>query len=243
MTFPPPQAPYGDALGAPEYDSGVSGAEIISQILRRLDELSTTTPVHWTRAEILVYVNEAINEFNLIAWEYQAEHLVSVNSANNVCNCPSAIIAASSVRGPRYLRRATVEDMDHECEWEAASAVRAIMKTWAPIGLNKFMVYPRPIVATTVCVAGLADPPLVTDSEDHIMVKPEWIGAIEDYCVERATFKEGPSELGQSGHLYQSFLDKANQAAGRNVIRSYPRFYKGEVNDESMRATIERGES
>lgn len=216
-------------------------AEHIDQILRRLDELSTTAPVHWTREEILVFVNEALTELNLISLEFQGSAETTLNSTDNVYDQPSPILAATAVRCPHYLRRQTAEDIDREAKWEASDEKRLKVRTWAPIGLNKFMVYPRPIETTTAFIEGVIEHTPVTDSAMSLPVRPEYEDSIDDYCVERATFKEGPSELEQSGALYKSFLDKVQQSSGRNVIRMYPRFSTGSVADTGLREQVEEG--
>lgn len=216
-------------------------AEHIDQILRRLDELSTTDPVHWSREEILVFINEALIELNLIAWEFQDSASVVLNSTDNVYDQPSPILAALAVRCPHYLRRQTAEDIDREAKWESSVEKRFKVRTWAPIGLGKFLVHPRPIETTTAYVEGIIEHTAVTDTAMSLPVRPEYESAIDDYCVERATFKEGPSELEQTGALYRNFLDKVQQSSGRNVVRMYPRFSTGTVAETGLREQVEEG--
>lgn len=216
-------------------------AELISQVLRRLDELDPATPVHWLREEILVFVNEALTELNLIAWEFQDTATVTLDDTHNVYDQPSAILAAVTVRAPNYLRRQTADDIDHEVRWDSPTAKRLNVRTWAPLGLNKFMIYPRPLGSLSAYVEGIVEHTPVTDSAMTLPVRPEYESAIEDFCVERATFKEGPSELEQAGSHYKNFLDKVQQASGRNVIRMYPRYSSGIVSDDNLREQVESG--
>jgi hypothetical protein len=217
-------------------------ADLISQILRRLDEQSTSVPVHWSRAEILVFVNEALSELNLIACAFQDTKTVTVDSTHNVYDQPAGILAAIAIRAPNYLRRQTADDIDHEVKWDCATEQRLHARTWAPLGLNKFLVHPRPLSNVVAYVEGVIEHDAVADSATALPVRAEYESAIEDFCVERATFKEGPSELEQSGALYKSFLDKVQQLSGRNVIRMYPRYAAGDLADDNMRVKIESGD-
>lgn len=217
-------------------------AQHIDQILRRLDELSTTAPVHWTREEILVFINEALTELNLIAWEFQDAEEITLNSTDNVYDQPAGILAGLAIRCPHYLRRQTPDDMDHEIRWDSPTEKRMKVRTWAPMGLNKFLIHPRPIASTQAFVEGLVEHTAVTDDATDLPVRPEYESAIDDFCVERATFKEGPSELEQAGPLYKTFLDKVQQSSGRNVIRMYPRFSIGIISDDAMREQVEEGD-
>jgi len=217
-------------------------AEIISQVLRRLDELSITTPVHWTRGEILVFVNDSLTELNLISWIFQGTKTLTINATDNVYDQPDGVVAAITIRCPNYLRRESVFNVDLEAQWDSPSANRKDVQTWAPIGLNKFLIYPRPLVPKTAYVEGIIEHTPVTDSSDPIPVRAELESAIEDYCVERATFKEGAAGMVQVGPLYKNFLDKAQQEAGRNVIRMFPRFSMGVVSEESLKQQSDSGE-
>lgn len=214
--------------------------DLISQILRRLDVLDPLTPIHWTRAEILVFVNDAIGELNLIAWEFQLTASLSVDATHNVYDNPATIIAPISVRDGKYLRRQAVSDLDFEVDWEKTAEQKSTLKNWSPIGLNKIIIHPRPLGAKTIYVEGLTDHAPVTDAAVALPVKAEYESAIEDYCVERATFKEGGPELQQVGFLYRSFLRSVQDAAGRNVIRMYPVYSCGQVDpSESLRPQVE----
>ena len=215
--------------------------DLITQILRRLDELDPANPVHWLREEILVFVNEALSELNLIAWEFQDEVAVTLNATDNVYDQPASIVAAIAVRAGNYLRRQSADDIDHEVKWDSPSAKRLHVRTWAPLGLNKFLIYPRPLGDLAGYVEGIVEHTPVTDSAISLPTRPEYDGAIEDYCVERATFKEGASEMYQAGSHYKSFLYQVQQASGRNVIRLYPRYSDGVVSGDSLREQTESG--
>jgi hypothetical protein len=213
-------------------------AELISQVLRRLDELSTTTPVHWTRDEILVFVNEALTEYNLITWEFQGTVTKTINTADNVYDQPVGMFSAITMRAPNYLRRQTADDIDREVKWDSDSEKHLHVRTWAPLGMNKFLIHPRPLGNITAYIEGLIEHTPVTDGAWPLPVRPEYESAIEDFCVERAQFKEGPSELEQAGRHYKSFIDVVQQSSGRNVIRMYPRYSSGIIAEDNLRDRV-----
>lgn len=213
--------------------------DLITNILKRLDELDATAPIHWTRAEILVFVNDAIAEFNLIAWEFQGTETISIDTTHNIYNVPTSMIAPVSVRDENYLRRYLLDDLDKEARWENSDENRMQAKAWAPIGLNLLAIWPRPLAAKSIYIEGIIEHTPVADASDDLPVRPEYEAAIEDYCVERATFKEGGQPLGQAGTLYEHFLDSVQLASGRNVIRMYPKFSLAKVSDESLRGQVD----
>lgn len=218
--------------------------ELISQVLRRLDELDPDNPIHRTREEILVFVNDALTELNLIAWEFQDTLPVAVNPTDNVYDHSAEVIGAISIRSSRVLRKETVHDISMEADgnWEKPTAQRKNIDEWSPLGLDKFFIWPRPLVAQTVYVDAIVMHTPVTDSGASLPVKPEYENAIEDFCVQRATFKEGPSELNQSNELYTNFLNNVQRASGRSVIRLYPSYVSASLSDDNMRDPVESGE-
>lgn len=197
--------------------------EILDQAIRRLNELVPATPVHWTRPELLVFLNEGMSELNLITADYQRTVGVAVNNTANVWDLPAGVIAPLSVRlEDRYLRREAIEHLDKEMRWEASDAVRLNAKTWCPLGLYKVIVAPRTIGARTLNVEVLQEHPQVADAAVPIPLRPEYERALEDYVVGRALFKEGGAEFQQGLVCYNRFLDVVQQLSGRNILRSYP---------------------
>jgi hypothetical protein len=215
-------------------------AELISQVLRRLNELDPDNPVHWTREEILVFVNDAVIELNLIAWEFHSTVSDAINAADNIYDCPDSILAITSVRvGNKYLFRGSLSDLDLEVKWEESGANRLNVTNWSPVGLDKYLIYPRPLSAGTAYLESLIEPTVMEDDDDALPVRPEYEAAIENYVVERATFKSGGAELNQVAALYAEYLDSAKEISGRNILRQYPRYAAGVVDNESMRENLE----
>jgi len=214
--------------------------EVISQVLRRLDEQSTSAPVRWTRAEILVYLNDAIQELNLIALEIQNTVSLSVTTTDNVYDVPATVIALLAIHiANRYLKRTTVNDLDHDFSWEKSDAVAIQPGYWAPLGLNKVIVAKRPRANVTAYLEALVLHTAVTDAAVALPVRSEYVPILEDYCVERATFREGGYELNHAEQFYTNFLNVAQELSGRNVIAMYPRYTYGGTYPEQLREELD----
>lgn len=61
-----------------------TASQILDQAIRRLNELTVGAPKHWSRPELLVFLNDAIHEMNLIAGDIQALLSVVINDVDNV---------------------------------------------------------------------------------------------------------------------------------------------------------------
>ncbi len=200
-------------------------SEIIDQAIRRLNELSTTAPIRWTRAELLVFLNDALNELNLIAADYQDAVPVTIDNTTNVWSLPANVIGPFAARlDTGYLQRESIEDLDKESNWEDPSIVRMNPKSWASLGLTKFVITPRPALTRTLYVEALLEYPPAPDAPVSLQawIRPEYERALEDFMVSRAMFKEGGAELQQGLAFYNRFLDVVQQLSHRNIIRRYP---------------------
>lgn len=199
--------------------------EILDQAIRRLNELSITSPTRWSRSELLVFLNDGMSELNLIAADHQDTHAVTIDNTSATWDLPEAIIGAFSVRASgKYLLKQLVEDLDKEYNWEDPMVQRTEPKNWAALGLEKIIVTPRVSAPTVLYVEALTQHVPVPDSAVDMIawIRPEYERAIEDFIVSRAMFKEGGVEAQQALIYYARFLDTVQQLSGRNIIRRYP---------------------
>lgn len=199
-------------------------AQIINQAIRRLSELSTTSPVHWTRSEMLDYLTESLNELNLIAAEIQRTEQINTLNDVNVFALAVDTVAPMAVRvNGYYLFKEPIIDLDNEGDWEGDNDERMNIKVWCPLGLQRVIIWPRPILQPTpLMVEELSMHPPITDSNMNLSIRPEYEPALEDYMVHRAMFREGGPELDQMEPFYARFLDQVQQLSGRNIVRRYP---------------------
>lgn len=197
--------------------------EVLDQSIWRLNELVPATPIRWTRPELLVFLNDGIHELNLLSGDIQRTVQIIINNTANVWNFPAGIIAPLTLRvETKYLYRESVENLDKEDDWELPTKIRMDPTTWAPLGLYKFVIYPRPINARTINAEVFHEHIPVTDAAVALPVRPEYERCLEDYVVSRAMFKEGGAEAQQALVFYNNFLDTVAQLTGRNIVRSYP---------------------
>jgi hypothetical protein len=196
---------------------------IIDQAIRRVNELNPDAPIRWTRDEMLLWLNDALFELNLIAADNQDTVTITADNTHNIYDLPTNVVAPLTVRTDHgYLQRQQAVDMDNETDWEDAAAVRQFIQTWAPIGLTKILIYPRPIANTSVYVEVLSFHDPMLDVELDMPVRPEYERAIEDFMVSRAMFKEVGAEFQQALVYYGRFAEAIQQLSGRNIIRSLP---------------------
>lgn len=197
--------------------------EILNQSIRRLNELVPASPIRWTRPELLVFLNDGVHEANLLSGDIQRTVQVAINNTTNVWDFPAGIIAPLTLRvETKYLYRESVENLDKEDDWEHPSKIRMDPATWSPLGLYKFVIYPRPINARTINAEVFHEHTPVTDAAVALPVRAEYERCLEDYVVSRGLFKEGGAEAQQGLAFYKSFLDTVAQLTGRNIVRSYP---------------------
>lgn len=223
-----------------------TASQIIDQTIRRLSELSTSAPVHWTRAELLDYLTEAVNELNLIAAEIQTTEPISTVAGANVLDLGAAAIAPMAIRvNGYYLQKQPIAELDNEVDWEAPDQIRMNVRNWSPLGLQKVIIAPRPIVQpTTLMVEELSLHPPIFDSNMELSIRPEYESAIEDYMVHRAMFREGGPEMDQLEPFYGRFLDQVQQLSGRNIVRRYPAWDiepETKTSDTTLPASTDQG--
>lgn len=199
----------------------IAASTIINQAIRRLSELSTTAPIHWTRSEILGWLNDAVVELNLITGELQgAEDVVLVDTENIFPLSSSAIAPLSCSVGGKFLQRESIRDLDSESTWEASDQTASAPVIFCPFGLTQILFHKRSSVTASVVVLEKPDP--LTDAIVAIPFQDQYAEALEDFCVSRAMFKEGGAEFQQAVAAYNRFLDTAQQLSGRNVLKKYP---------------------
>src|SRR5919109_1947201 len=195
-----------------------TGAGIITQALNRLDN-----PTRWTRAELLVFLNDALHELNLVAGAFQSAATITVTGTANVYAAPSGTVAPLAISSSgRYLLRRTISDLDDESDWEKPEAARLRVSDWAPLGLTKIVIFPRPLSSTILSVERLTEHTAATDGTTALPLPSEYDSALEDYVVGRALFKEGGPEVAEGAALHKRFLDTVQELAGRRSVQNYP---------------------
>ncbi len=183
-----------------------TAGDVIDAALYRLDE-STSSPIFWSRAELLIFVNDGFLEFTLIAGQMVSENPMTLANFVNLQNVPTGAIAIIHVsRNSVMVEKVSLEHLDREDPgWQSKSGTP---REWVPVGLNHWIVDRTPLVNTVVSVTTLDEPALLAEDDD-IDLAEEYVDALIDYVFHMARFKEGGAEFAQAVGDYDSFRNKA----------------------------------
>ena len=195
----------------------IYAGHLIDRVLLRLAELYPTTPKHWTRAEILGWMNDAITELNLIAGYLNETITLSWSQTNNVLDLPATAISPIEVYyNNKVVKKYTVEGLDSKVNWNDGSTGLE-PKAWCPLGTTKILVYPLSYKSSqNLSVITLYQPSAITsESGSPLEVQDQYISAIEHYMFARARFKEGGAEFKQADIDYGRFFELANELKTR----------------------------
>jgi len=196
--------------------------DLIDNVLRRLNEASTSSPVRWSRTEVRYHLEEALMEYVLVTGDGVVSADLEINPSSNIYPLPDDISMPMAVRdGDRYLLKYSVEDLDNMHDWESDTATSPRQTIWCPIGLSHLLIYPKANGSKTVTIEGLASYQIMAEGS-QIPARNEMLTALEDFVVNRCMFKEGGAELAQSQSLYNRWIQAAQHLAGKNIIRAYP---------------------
>ena len=165
---------------------------------------------------------------------------LTLNPEENVYPVPESLLLPLAVSAPHSLRRCTVGDLDKECEWESKHGSRLNVREWCPIGNDKLLIHPRPLTDTAASVEGLIVHEPVLDNGVSVMpIRPEYVQCIEDWCVERAAFKEGGQLLATYRNQYEQFLSIAQRIRGISIIKLKPQLPQGVVGEGGLKEGTE----
>jgi len=223
--------------------SNFPASTLISNVLKRLDELDVQNPVHWSRAEVLGHLNDAVAEYQLVTWELQHTEAVGVSTSSNMYSVPTSFVAPLAVRhgdGGNSLRKVTVEHMDRDCQWESPDDARLHAREWAPMGFDRFIIHPRPLAAGQLFVDGIdIHTPLADSATSYLPVRQEYVPVIEDWVVNRSALKEGGQLLYRYAQHYFDFLTLANRIKGIDVTKLRPKLPSGVMDNAGLREGAE----
>jgi hypothetical protein len=188
------------------------GKVLIDRVLYRLAELYPDTPKHWTRNELLGWLNDAITELNLISAYLTKTNSVSWSQSNNIISLPAdTIVPLELYYNNQVIKKYSVEGLDSKFNWDDGSVGLRPM-AWCPVGTTKILVYPRSQKAAqtlSLVTVYQADP--IPEAGEQLQVPPQYIEAIEHYMFARARFKEGGAEFQQADIDYGRFAEMAKE--------------------------------
>jgi hypothetical protein len=160
---------------------------IIDRVLTRLAEIYPSTPKHWTRDELLGWLNDGVTELNLIAGYLTRTATVSWSQTSNILSLDSKVV------------------------WDDGT-VGYKPKAWCSLGTTKILVYPlSQKISQNISVLILYQPTPIPEAGEALSVPPQYIDAIEHYMYARARFKEAGAEFVQADIDYKRFFELANE--------------------------------
>lgn len=186
---------------------------LVDRALTRLNELIPSTPKHWTRAEILSWINDAITELNLISGYLTKTITVAWSETNNNITLPDDTIVALEVYyNNDVVKKYTIEGLDSKFIWDDASTGYK-PKAWCPFGTQNLIIYPlAPASSLNLSIITLYQPAAITsETGQEIEVNQQFIDCIDHYIFARARFKEGGAEFLQAEGDYARFFEMANE--------------------------------
>jgi hypothetical protein len=187
-------------------------ATIIDRVLYRLAELYPESPKHWTRAELLGWLNDAITELNLISAYLTKTSTIEWSQTDNVIDLPTdTIVPLELYYNNSVIKKYTVEGLDSKFNWNDGS-IGLRPQAWCPIGTTMILVYPLSQKADQdLSVVTIYQHDAVAESGDSIPVNAQYVEAIENYMFARARFKEGGAEFQQADIEYNRFFEASNE--------------------------------
>lgn len=183
----------------------MTAGQLVDRVLLRLDE-NTASPVFWSRAEILAWVNDGLNEINLLAMLRYKES-GDTEATGRVMTCPDDAVAPLAILfDDESIDRVLLEDMDRsEYGWEAKSGNP---RRWMPLGGDRVMLWPRPDLPNTMIKFIYLEQTDRMAEGDTIDLEAEHIEAVERYAFHHARLKEGGRELQSAMPQWNQFLSK-----------------------------------
>ena len=194
-----------------------TAGSVIDDALDRLQE-SRTDPVFWSRAELLVFVNDGFLEFTLMAGQLTTEATYPLIGAKLQAVPITAIALLHVSYASEMVEKSTVERFDRENpNWESQYG---ILRKWSPCGLDKWIIDRHPTSALNVSLTTLDIPPDLGEATE-IDLAPEYVEALIDYVFHMARFKEGGAEFQQAVPAYDDFQNKAGKRAQKTWSEQY----------------------
>lgn len=190
---------------------------IISNVLLRLEELPAS-PIFWSRAELLVLLNDGNLELVLSSGYLNSERVQQLIGAK-VQAVPMDAIALLGVQyAGVQVERTTIENLDRtNRRWDYQSG---ILSKWAPMGCEAFVVDRQPTSELTVLLQTLDMPAPLTEAST-VDLEPEYCKALEDYVFHCARFKEGGTEFQMAQGAYDDFSAKAGMREQRTFSEMF----------------------
>jgi hypothetical protein len=194
---------------------------LATNVLSRVED---PTGIFWSQQfEVYTALVEAMNDMLLLVGRPTQTVSVPFFLVPNTVwqTVPKGVFLISDIQGPQApLRKFTLFSYDYEqpgsvsSDWENDVSV-AGPKSWAPVGMTRFIVHPACAQPQTVLLSGLAYPVAETNfpytGAETVPFHHEFFSALEEYAAVYARLKESGAELQEALPMYQNYLTMAKR--------------------------------
>lgn len=188
-----------------------TASHIADRVQQRLEE-PIGTGTFWNRTnEVLPAVMEAMNEAALLTGVVQTVQStpITLPTGTNFVSLPTNAMALLRVNAPVYIPKTSVFALDNlNRTWENDTGTQ--IKSWFPLGVTKFGIYPQLTVQQQITVVYLAYPVTVAPpytGTEPVPFQDEFHESLEQYAAHVLRLKEAGTEFQASINIYQSFLE------------------------------------
>ena len=165
----------------------------------------------WTDAELLVYINESLRVWNVMARQWHKTATIPTTIGSMLVDTSADFINVTRVLDPTTYEALTETSMftldQMEPGWQLLHSPSPT--TWFPLGLTKIGLYPKPDSLGSVIVYGLTYAPQLVNDTNYLDLGEWLIQPLLDYVEHIACFKQGGKEFEYSAQLYKNFIKAA----------------------------------
>lgn len=197
-------------------------SSLAANVLSRLEELPPG--IFWSEQfEIYTAITEAMSDLLMLVGRPTQTVSTPFNLTPNSVwqRVPKGVFLISDIQGPQApLHKFTLYSYDYEqpggigSDWENDTSP-AGPRSWAPVGMNMFIVHPACMSPQTVLISGLAYPVAETGfpytGSELVPYHHEFHVLLEMYAAHYCRLKEGSAEFQESLTLYQGYLAGAKR--------------------------------
>lgn len=186
-----------------------------AQLNTRLQDRLGDGGVFWISAERDSLMNEALAVWQAMTGSWIEEFDIPTTAGEHYYDVPRQIMSLQRVafNGVTELALISLHELDYGFPgWTGTT--QDPPQFWAPIGLNKFVVYPAPESGFLHC-EGIREASLLNSDADFIDVGDEELTRLILYAHHTGTFKEGSGEM----EATQRAVPDLVQAAGNMNAR------------------------
>lgn len=185
-------------------------SDLLPDVLGRIEDPMPPGPIHWDlQGEVYVQMVYALFEAALVTGNVQKISVVVPLAANTTYfNVPQATIAPIRMRSPFPVKKTTLKALDDlNTGWQQQTGDD--IKSWFPMGVNMFGIYPQLTGSISVTMDFIASPineirPYTGNETDPF--QNEFNDILTTYTAAMLRAKEGGAEAEESDVVFQDYM-------------------------------------